>query len=138
AAVQSAYFDPQYTGLRDRLIAAAIKGEKGEITALQWSPISVEHMSSAVAVAEAALDLAKDYAGGRHQNALESLIAQLSLLLVAVVVSIGAMAMVSRRVIGPLNTIRDAMLQVAGGDLSIDTGYTQRKDEIGALAGALE
>jgi methyl-accepting chemotaxis protein len=30
------------------------------------------------------------------------------------------------------------MLKVAAGDLSVDTGYAQRRDEIGALAGALE
>ncbi|MGL1728843.1 HAMP domain-containing protein, partial [Vibrio parahaemolyticus] len=40
--------------------------------------------------------------------------------------------------ITPLNTIRDAMLKVAGGDLAVDSGYLDRKDEIGALAGALE
>jgi methyl-accepting chemotaxis protein len=138
SAVEKAYFDPQYTGLRDRLVAAVVKGEKGEITALQWSPISVEHMSSAVTVAEAALEVAKEHASTRHEAALGSLILQLSLLLAAVVVGIGAMAMVSRRVIGPLQRIRDAMLQVASGDLSVETGYVQRRDEIGALAGALE
>ncbi|MFX7155944.1 HAMP domain-containing protein, partial [Acinetobacter baumannii] len=34
--------------------------------------------------------------------------------------------------------MRDAMLKVAGGDLSVDTGYASRSDEIGALAGALD
>jgi methyl-accepting chemotaxis protein len=34
--------------------------------------------------------------------------------------------------------MRDAMLKVASGDLSVDTGYTARSDEIGALAGALD
>jgi len=34
--------------------------------------------------------------------------------------------------------MRDAMLKVASGDLTVDTGYTARRDEIGALAGALE
>jgi methyl-accepting chemotaxis protein len=138
SAVESAYFDPQHTGLRDRLIAAAIKGEKGEITALQWSPISVEHMSSAVSVAESALELAKDHAGMRHQGALSSMIVQLSLLVVSIAASVGAMMMISRRVISPLHAIRDAMLQVASGDLGVETGYVQRQDEIGALAGALE
>ncbi len=33
--------------------------------------------------------------------------------------------------------MRDAMLQVAAGDLAVDTGYAAREDEIGALAGAL-
>jgi methyl-accepting chemotaxis protein len=138
AAVQGAYFDPQYTGLRDRLIAASAKGEKGEITALQWSPISVEHMSSAVAVAEAALDAAKDYAGTQHRGAFSALVLQLVLLGTAVAASIAAMIAVSRRVIVPLERIRDAMLLVARGDLAVETGYRERQDEIGALAGALE
>src|SRR5580698_10568071 len=48
------------------------------------------------------------------------------------------MIAVTRRVIRPLHNMRDAMLAVAAGDLAVDTGYTQRRDEIGALAGALE
>src|SRR5260370_12819936 len=45
---------------------------------------------------------------------------------------------VTRRVIKPLHNMRDAMLKVAAGDLTVDTGYGERRDEIGALAGALE
>src|SRR5260370_27293452 len=45
---------------------------------------------------------------------------------------------VTRRVIKPLHKMRDAMLKVAVGDLTVDTGYGERRDEIGALAGALE
>src|SRR5260370_26475249 len=47
------------------------------------------------------------------------------------------MMIVSGRVIKPLHGIRDAMLKVAAGDLSVDAGYSERHDEIGALAGAL-
>src|SRR6185437_16021264 len=104
----------------------------------QWSPISVEHMSSAVAVAEAALDAAEHYAGARHRGAFESLVLQLLLLATAIAASTAAMVAVSRRVILPLERIRDAMLQVASGDLAVETGYQDRQDEIGALAGALE
>ncbi len=138
ASVQGAYFDPQYTGLRDRLIAAAIKGEKGEITALQWSPISVAHMSSAVTVAEAALDAAKEDAETQHRGAFSTLMLQLALLAIAIAASAAAMIAVSRRVIVPLNAIRDGMLKVSSGDLAVETGYHTRQDEIGALAGALE
>jgi methyl-accepting chemotaxis protein len=47
------------------------------------------------------------------------------------------MMTVSRRVITPLHAIRDAMLKVAAGDLSVEAGYAERRDEIGSLAGAL-
>jgi len=47
------------------------------------------------------------------------------------------LAAVGRRVIIPLRTIRDAMLRVAGGDLTAEAPFVERRDEIGALAGAL-
>ncbi len=74
----------------------------------------------------------------QYASARNSLIVQLALLLGALALTAGAMTLVTRRVIKPLHTMRDAMLKVAAGDLAVDTGYTSRSDEIGALAGALD
>jgi methyl-accepting chemotaxis protein len=137
-ATKTAYFDPGYTGLRDRLVKTLAAGEKAEMTPNQWSPLTGNQMGSAVTVAEAALDAAKQHIELQRAAALQSLITQSVLLAFAIALACSAMMMVSRRVIVPLNTIRDAMLQVASGDLSVETGYVQRQDEIGALAGALE
>ena len=138
AAAKTAYFEPDYLALRDRLLTALIAGEKTELTANQWSPVTVGRLSAAVKVAEAALDAARDHTSLQHSAALRSLVLQLSLLAVALALTFGAMMTVARRVIRPLHNMRDAMLKVASGDLTVDTGYAQRGDEIGALAGALE
>jgi methyl-accepting chemotaxis protein len=138
AANKTAYFEPQYLALRDRLLTALVAGEKAEMTANQWSPITVGRLSAAVGVAEAALEAAKDYTAVQHSQALRSLVLQLVLLASALALTVGAMIAVTRRVIKPLHNMRDAMLKVASGDLTIDTGYTERRDEIGALAGALD
>jgi methyl-accepting chemotaxis protein len=95
-------------------------------------------MASAVKVAEAALEAAKDHSAEQHSSALRALTLQLGLLAAAIALTFGAMTMVGRRVITPLHTIRDAMLKVAGGDLAVANVYADRQDEIGALAGALE
>jgi methyl-accepting chemotaxis protein len=137
AATKIGYFDPQYLALRERLLTALIAGEKPELTANQWSPLTVGRLATAVSVAEAALDGAKDQAMAQHSAAQQSLILQLVLLTSALAVAFGSMMLVSRRVIKPLHAIRDAMLKVAAGDLSVDAGYAGRHDEIGALAGAL-
>jgi HAMP domain-containing protein len=137
-ATKSGYFDPQYLELRDRLIKALVAGEKAEMTANQWSPVTVGRMGTAVGVAEAALDAAREYSATQRSSAEHSLILQLSLLALALALTFGAMTAVTRRVIKPLHNMRDAMLKVAAGDLAVDTGYVQRQDEIGALAGALE
>jgi methyl-accepting chemotaxis protein len=138
AATKTAYFEAEYLALRDRLLTALMAGEKPELTANQWSPVTVGRMGSAVTVAERALDAAKEHALAQHSGALRSLVLQLTLLAAALALTFGAMTLVTRRVIKPLHNMRDAMLKVAAGDLAIDTGYTARQDEIGALAGALE
>ena len=138
AAAKIAYFEPDYLALRERLLTALIAGEKTELTANQWSPITVGRLSGAVKVAEAALDAAKTHTSVQHTAALSSLVLQLSLLAAALALTFGAMMAVTRRVITPLHNMRDAMLKVASGDLTVNTGYEQRRDEIGALAGALE
>ena len=137
-ATKTAYFDPQYVQLRDRLVTAIANGEKTEMSANQWTPFTVGRLSAAVKVAEAALEAAKEQSAALHSTAWNALILQLALLAAAIVLTIGAMTTVTRRVIKPLHAMRDAMLKVASGDLSVDTGYAGRGDEIGALAGALD
>ena len=138
AATKTAYFEPSYLSLRDRLLAQITAGEKPELNANQWTPVTVGRLGAAVTVAEAALDAAKDHAEHLYASARRSLVMQLALLTGALVLALGAQMIVARRVIKPLHTMRDAMLKVAAGDLHVDTGYAARHDEIGALAGALE
>ncbi len=138
AEAKNAYFDSQFLSLRDRLVNALVNGDKPEMKANEWNPFSVQHMTSIVAVAENALDIARSYAAVQHAQAQRLLVLQLILLAAAIAITSGAMIAVTRRIIRPLHIMRDAMLSVASGDLSVDTGYAQRRDEIGALAGALE
>jgi methyl-accepting chemotaxis protein len=138
AATKTAYFEPSYLALRERLISTLAAGDKAEMTANQWSPVTVGRLGSAVNVAEAALDAAREHTVMQQAEARHSLILQLGLLALAVALTFAAMMAVTRRVIKPLHNMRDAMLKVAAGDLTVDTGYVQRQDEIGALAGALE
>ena len=139
AANKKAYFEPEYLALRDRLLTALTTGEKPELTANAWTPITVGRLSAAVTVAEAALDAAREHTVDAVflGDALAGAAAGL-LVAAALALTFGAMMLVTRRVIKPLNNMRDAMLKVAAGDLAVDTGYARRQDEIGALAGALE
>ena len=128
AATKTAYFEPDYLALRDRLLTTLMAGGKPELTANQWTPITVGRLGSA----------AREHTVALHSEAQRSLILQLVLLVAALALTFGAMMAVTGRVIKPLHNMRDAMLKVASGDLTVDTGYGERQDEIGALAGALE
>jgi methyl-accepting chemotaxis protein len=138
ADLKTAYFDPQFQALCDRLVNALASGEKPEMAAATFTPTIVGRMSSAVKLAEDALDEANTHTVAQIGSARQSLILQLVLLAAAFGVAIASMIALSRRVIGPLHGIRDAMLKVAAGDLEVDIGYADRHDEIGALASALK
>ena len=88
ATTKTAYFEPSYLALRDRLLTQIAAGEKTELNANQWTPVTVGRLGAAVAVAEGALDAAKDHAAHLHSTAQRALVAQLALL-------VGALALTS-------------------------------------------
>jgi len=101
------------------------------------SPITVPRMGTAVKVAEAALEAAKEHSAAQHSAALSSLVLQLGLLATAVALTFGAMMMVGRRVIKRCTPC--AMHAEGGQRRSCRRDRLWRApDEIGALAGALE
>src|SRR3954469_2596488 len=103
AATKTAYFEPSYLALRERLLKQVASGEKPEMTANQWTPVTVGRLGAAVAVAEGALDAAKDHAAYLRSAAQRSLATQLALLLGALALALGAQVIVGRRVITPLH-----------------------------------
>ena len=137
AKANAVYFAADYIALRDRLLAAVLAGKKPEMTASEWAPVTVGHLASLLTVAEAALDAAKQRAVDLHGAAQHDLVIQLALLAAALAFAIGSLTVVRRRVLNPLHAIKDAMLRVAAGDLSAEAPFSDRTDEIGALAGAL-
>jgi hypothetical protein len=138
AAAKVAYFDPQYMALRDRVMKALVSGEKPEITASEWTPITVDRMASAVTVAERALMKPRTTALTQWSAAQRSLILQLALLAAAHHASIRRHGHrhAPRHHAAAHHPRRDA--ESGRGDLTVDAGYSDRQDEIGGLAGALE
>jgi methyl-accepting chemotaxis protein len=137
AQTKQGYFESSYMALRDRLFNAPLKGEKPEMNLTEWVNYGVGRLATAVNLAERALEAAERQASERRAEAMRDLILQLVLLAGALVLTAAAILEVRRRVINPLSRIRDAMLDLAGGNLLVDTPFADRKDEIGALAGAL-
>jgi methyl-accepting chemotaxis protein len=131
------YFGQSYVAARDKLLQALEAGAQPPMDAAQWAPFAAARLETLEGVAEAALDAAKAHAAAEREAARIELGIQLALFVFALaLMSVGLLA-IGRRVIAPLHKIRDAMLRVAGGDLSVEVGFADRRDEIGALSGAL-
>ena len=112
-AVKSAkegFLAPDYVALRLKTLTALIAGEKPAFAVNDWSKMSVAKLASLLGVAEASLDVAKDYAAAQRTQAIEKLGIQATFLIAAIVMALGMMFLVSRRVTGPLQEMqrRDA------------------------------
>ena len=132
------FFARDFIELRANTLKALIAGEKPNMTVEQWTPITVPKLGSLLGVAEAALDIAKDHVAQQRAEAMRAFTLQLGLLAAAVLVAGGMMWVVSRRVARPLHVLQEAMRKLAGGDLAVDVSFAGRKDEIGALGGAMQ
>jgi methyl-accepting chemotaxis protein len=138
AKAKREYLGRDFADLRTNTLKKLIAGEPPGITIDQWSAMSVPKLATLLAVAEAALDVAKEHAAAQRASAIKMLVLQLSLLAAAVLIAAGMMLLVSRRVIVPLDRIQEAMLKLAGGDFGVVVPGLERKDEIGAMANAVE
>jgi methyl-accepting chemotaxis protein len=132
------FLAPDHIALRVKMLKALVAGEKITTSADEWTVNSVAKLGTLLAVADAALDVALNHAAQLHSSAIWSLSADLGLLIAAALFAGGMMLMVSRRVTSPLRAIQQAVLKLAGGDLSVQVSFAGRKDEIGALAGAMQ
>jgi len=132
------FFARDFVETRAGILKALVAGERPNMTLEQWVPLTVSKLGSVLRVAEAALDAARDHAERQHSRALGSLTAELALLVAAVILAAALMFLVSRRVTTPLQTIREGMLKLAGGDLSAQVSFAGRNDEIGALGNAMQ
>jgi methyl-accepting chemotaxis protein len=132
------YFKSDYIQIRNNALKALIAGQPPGITVEQWSPMSVAKLSSLLGVANAALDVARDYTEGQRASALHDLIIQLVLMTTAVVVVCLMIWMVSSRVSRPLRALSEAMRTLADGDFTVTMPAVGRKDEIGMIAAAGE
>jgi methyl-accepting chemotaxis protein len=138
AKVDSVFFDPDYAALRMKTLTALIAGQPPGTDSDAWSIISITKQAPIQDTATIALDVAKDHAATLHSRALWSLIVQLCLMLCAIAGVATMMWVVSFRVSNPLHQLSAAMRKLAGGDFDVVLPGLERKDEIGAMANAVE
>jgi len=137
ARAKQEFFAADYVDQRTKLLKALIAGERPNMTPEQWASITIVRLTAVLKVAEAALETAMDHAASQHATAMSQLGIELALLAAAAAFAACMMLVVTRRVTGPLQRIQDAMLRLAGGDLTAEVSLNGRHDEIGALGDAM-
>ncbi len=137
-SAKEGFLAPDHLARRVTMLKTLLAGEKVAVQPQQWTASSIADLATMLAVAETALEVARDHAAEQHSRAIWSLSSELGLLLAAIGLAVVLMLMLSRRVTSPLRTLQEAMLKLAGGDLSAQVSFGARQDEIGALGQAMQ
>ena len=142
AATKTAYFEPQYLALRDRLIDALAERRKART---DRQPVDPDHGRAPRRRRRRRRSRARRGQGTHRRRSIPRPSARWCCSsccwLSRSRLTFGAMMAVTRRVIKPLHNMRDAMLKVAAGDLAVDTGYAaapRRDRRAGRRAGNLQ
>jgi len=135
--IRAGFLSKEFLDLRLKSLTAAMEKTKPPMTADEWTPFAVTKLAEMLVLPEMALDLAKSRAAELQVAARTSLIGGLGFFAILVLVAIGAVVVVQMRVAAPLRTIEEAMLRLAGGDLTVEAVHADRGDEIGGLSRAM-
>ncbi|MDB5502708.1 MAG: methyl-accepting chemotaxis sensory transducer [Tardiphaga sp.] len=95
-------------------------------------------LGSVIGVRDAFYDNAEVLLGSAYDRARLSFLIALAVLLAVVGASAAMVVMVRRRIVRPIVDITASMTRLAGGDASEVTRVSDRQDEIGAMAAAVQ
>jgi len=133
---RTGYFG-DYNKQQQRVLKAQIAGEKLDMDQATWDSRATERVNVSVNIAEGALQATKERAAAIRSVAQTKFYLQLALLVVAVIVGVGMMLMITRRIANPLILVQQAMVKIAGGDFNASLPAVGRKDEIGQIVSAV-
>jgi methyl-accepting chemotaxis protein len=125
------------TRYRD-IAAAAREGRPSPVADAEWRTWTSPMLNNVLMLRDAALSFASKADDRAIEQAERRLVWALLALLLVAAASIGAVAAVMRQVIRPLVRLTAATLRLADRELGVEIGGDDRKDEIGAMARALQ
>jgi methyl-accepting chemotaxis protein len=125
------------TRYRD-IAAAAREGRPSPVGDAEWRTWTSPMLNNVLMLRDAALSFASKADDRAIEQAERRLVWALLALLLVAAASIGAVAAVMRQVIRPLVRLTAATLRLADRELGVEIPGDDRKDEIGAMARALQ
>ena len=131
------YFSPETRTLFTSALARLTNGEKGFVTAEEWSIATAKPFESIVRVGAAILDMAEQDATSNASAATRTFMLYAGILAITAITLIIALRSVTVRVIRPIRDVTSCMHTLATGDLSVGLPQARHQDEIGEMVSAL-
>ncbi|TWB59527.1 methyl-accepting chemotaxis protein [Nitrospirillum viridazoti] len=126
-----------FGAMRAKVLEASAAGTPYPVDVTEYRKTSVPQLAGILGIRDAAIAEATRLADEQHASASRALLLVTLLLLAAGGVLGGIVWLVGRRVTGPLSVLTQVVMKIAGGDHDLSVPLTERRDEIGEMAGAI-
>jgi methyl-accepting chemotaxis protein len=136
SAIKQAYF-ADFAPKSDEIFAAVASEQKPAMTSKEWRALSKPPSDLLKAFVNLVVDAAQKHAAGRTAQLGLGLVFDAALMIAALALCLVGFGVIRRWVVRPLTSLTRAMSDLARGDTSIAVPATERRDEIGAMAGAV-
>ncbi|MFC7049710.1 methyl-accepting chemotaxis protein [Emcibacter nanhaiensis] len=136
--VEDVFFKEYAESLRQSVYSASQIEEPYPVTADQWVNAASDATLPILELSRAAGEMTAVMAEETSSAATGSMVFAIFVLLTTMVVGGAAIWMVVYRVVKPLNDLGEVMSDIAEGDLDAEVHGTERGDEIGIMARALQ
>ena len=137
AHAKRAYFT-DFEAIRKGVYEAGLTAESYPVSADEWFAASSKAIDSLLKIQNALISVSGDQAAAVLAAADRTLMFLALLFFVALTVTVFSVWIVARRIVRPINTITGVMARLAEGDTAITIPESGRKDEIGAMAQAVQ
>jgi methyl-accepting chemotaxis protein len=137
AEAKEAYFN-RYSRERDEVYKSLVAEGRSKTTSRAWIQESNPALESLMGVANTAVDLAQTATERISADTRRHFWYQGLLVVAALAIGFLGLFKIRRNVIGPIVTLTVAMRQLAAGDTGTEIPNTTRRDELGAMARAVE
>jgi methyl-accepting chemotaxis protein len=137
AEAKEAYFN-RYNRDRDEVYKSLVAGVRPQTTSRTWIQGSNPALESLMGVANAAVDLAQTATERISADTRRHFWYQGLLVLTALVIGFLGLLKIRRNVISPIVALTVAMRRLAAGDTGTEIPNATRRDELGAMARAVE
>jgi len=137
AKAQSSYFSGRFQEMRDDLIGKLTSGQAASLSPDAWRESVVPALETVGDVASTAITVLNERADSAVTASFWILMRYSALFIASLALTAFGFWLVLSRVTKPIGRMTQVMKTMAEGDLSVSVPYGDRKDEVGAMAGAL-
>jgi methyl-accepting chemotaxis protein len=128
----------RFEDTRKGVYATGIGGGSYPVNSAEWFGLATKAIDDVISLSTLGSQEAAKLADAAQRSSLNTLLVNAVLMAFSILLAAGALWIVFNRIVRSIGQMTAAMSEIAGGNTSIAVPCVDRRDEMGAMAGALQ